>query len=197
MFHASGRSALRCPVVVQKKKPTPTEINYITPAGFKRLADELTFLHSKKRPEVVGALGDAAAEGDRSENAEYIYRKRQLREIDSGCASCPSGSTTCRSSTRPRSRAATASSSAPPSPSRTRTGETATYRIVGVDESRRRRRRHLLEVAGRPRAARQGQGGDGHRPLARRPARADHREDRLPLIVRPGSGVRERARTPD
>jgi len=65
---------------VPEKKPT--EINYITPAGFKRLADELTFLRSKKRPEVVGALGDAAAEGDRSENAEYIYRKKQLREID-------------------------------------------------------------------------------------------------------------------
>src|SRR6185369_10969996 len=47
-----------------------------------RLTSELEFLHFKKRPEVVGALSDAAAEGDRSENAEYIYRKRQLREID-------------------------------------------------------------------------------------------------------------------
>jgi transcription elongation factor GreB len=67
--------------VVEKPKPK-TETNYITPAGFKRLADELTFLHTKKRPEVVSALSDAAAEGDRSENAEYIYRKRQLRDID-------------------------------------------------------------------------------------------------------------------
>jgi transcription elongation factor GreB len=67
---------------VAEKQKKPTEINYITPAGFRRLADELTFLRTKKRPEVVGALGDAAAEGDRSENAEYIYRKRQLREID-------------------------------------------------------------------------------------------------------------------
>jgi transcription elongation factor GreB len=58
------------------------EINYITPAGFRRMTDELTFLRTKKRPEVVAALGDAAAEGDRSENAEYIYRKRQLREVD-------------------------------------------------------------------------------------------------------------------
>src|ERR1700690_3606862 len=65
------------------QKPTkPAETNYITPVGFRRLADELTFLRTKKRPEVVGALGDAAAEGDRSENAEYIYRKKQLREID-------------------------------------------------------------------------------------------------------------------
>jgi transcription elongation factor GreB len=63
-------------------KAAATETNYITPAGFRRLADELTFLRTKKRPEVVGALADAAAEGDRSENAEYIYRKRQLREVD-------------------------------------------------------------------------------------------------------------------
>ena len=56
--------------------------NYITPAGYKRMVTELEFLHTKKRPEVVNALADAAAEGDRSENAEYIYRKRQLREID-------------------------------------------------------------------------------------------------------------------
>src|SRR6185295_19985378 len=43
---------------------------------------EFDFLRGKKRPEVVSALSDAAAEGDRSENAEYIYRKKQLREID-------------------------------------------------------------------------------------------------------------------
>ena len=61
------------------KAPPP---NYITPAGFKRLTEELTFLRTKKRPEVVAALSDAAAEGDRSENAEYIYGKRRLREID-------------------------------------------------------------------------------------------------------------------
>jgi transcription elongation factor GreB len=62
--------------------PRPVEKNYITPPGYKRLTDELIFLRTKKRPEVVGALADAAAEGDRSENAEYIYRKRQLRDID-------------------------------------------------------------------------------------------------------------------
>lgn len=58
------------------------EKNYITPAGYKKLTEELDFLQTKKRPEVVSALSDAAAEGDRSENAEYIYRKRQLRQID-------------------------------------------------------------------------------------------------------------------
>src|SRR3954463_4526374 len=62
--------------------PRPVEKNYITPAGHRRLVEEFDFLRAKKRPEVVSALGDAAAEGDRSENAEYIYRKRQLRQID-------------------------------------------------------------------------------------------------------------------
>src|SRR3954466_10620632 len=62
--------------------PRPAEKNYITPAGHRKLAQEFDFLRAKKRPEVVSALADAAAEGDRSENAEYIYRKRQLREID-------------------------------------------------------------------------------------------------------------------
>ncbi|MEO8214400.1 MAG: transcription elongation factor GreB, partial [Myxococcales bacterium] len=69
-------------MAVTTRPPRPAETNYITPEGYRRLTDELTFLHTKKRPEVVGALGDAAAEGDRSENAEYIYRKKQLREVD-------------------------------------------------------------------------------------------------------------------
>jgi transcription elongation factor GreB len=66
-----------------EEEPRSTnEKNYITPAGYRKLVDELEFLHTSKRPEVVSALADAAAEGDRSENAEYIYRKRQLRQID-------------------------------------------------------------------------------------------------------------------
>src|SRR5882672_11001906 len=60
----------------------PAEKNYMTPAGHRRMTQEFDFLRGKKRPEVVNALADAAAEGDRSENAEYIYRKKQLREID-------------------------------------------------------------------------------------------------------------------
>jgi transcription elongation factor GreB len=63
-------------------KPNHGEKNYITPAGYRKLVTELDFLRIKKRPEVVSALADAAAEGDRSENAEYLYRKRQLRQID-------------------------------------------------------------------------------------------------------------------
>ena len=64
------------------KPPPPKSSKYITPEGKKALDEELDFLWRKKRPEVTKALSDAAAEGDRSENAEYIYRKKQLREID-------------------------------------------------------------------------------------------------------------------
>jgi transcription elongation factor GreB len=59
-----------------------TEKNYITPDGYKRLVDELTMLATVERPKVVREVSDAAAEGDRSENAAYIYGKRRLREID-------------------------------------------------------------------------------------------------------------------
>ena len=55
---------------------------YMTPEGASRLKDELQYLWRKLRPEVVKALSEAAAEGDRSENAEYIYRKKQLGGID-------------------------------------------------------------------------------------------------------------------
>jgi transcription elongation factor GreB len=58
------------------------EKNYITPDGYKKLVDELTELATIERPRVVREVSDAAAEGDRSENAAYIYGKRRLREID-------------------------------------------------------------------------------------------------------------------
>ncbi len=56
--------------------------NYITRAGAKKLQDELARLRSVDRPKVVQDVADAAAQGDRSENAEYIYGKKKLREID-------------------------------------------------------------------------------------------------------------------
>jgi transcription elongation factor GreB len=56
--------------------------NYITPEGAKRLQVELGDLRSHQRPKIVQEVADAAAQGDRSENAEYIYGKRKLREID-------------------------------------------------------------------------------------------------------------------
>lgn len=56
--------------------------NYITPEGARKLRDELTWLWKEERPRVTQGVSDAAAEGDRSENAEYIYGKKRLREID-------------------------------------------------------------------------------------------------------------------
>jgi len=55
---------------------------YITPEGARALRDELNYLWREKRPEVTEKVSAAAALGDRSENADYIYGKRQLREID-------------------------------------------------------------------------------------------------------------------
>jgi len=55
---------------------------YITQAGYQRLEKEAHHLWTVKRPRVAKAVATAAAEGDRSENAEYIYRKKQLAEID-------------------------------------------------------------------------------------------------------------------
>lgn len=56
--------------------------NYLTPKGAKKLQEELRHLASVERPKVVTEVADAAAQGDRSENAEYIYGKKRLREID-------------------------------------------------------------------------------------------------------------------
>ena len=55
---------------------------YITPAGARRLREELDQLWRVERPQVTQAVAEAAAQGDRSENAEYTYGKRRLREID-------------------------------------------------------------------------------------------------------------------
>ncbi len=56
--------------------------NYVTPTGFKALKDEALHLIDKERPELVKVVQWAASNGDRSENADYIYGKRRLREID-------------------------------------------------------------------------------------------------------------------
>jgi transcription elongation factor GreB len=63
------------------RPPAPPSSPYITREGYQSLADELKSLW-KRRTGVTKALAAAAAEGDRSENAEYIYRKKELREID-------------------------------------------------------------------------------------------------------------------
>src|SRR5512146_1161629 len=64
------------------RPPPPRSTAIITRAGFETLKAELDHLWRELRPEVVRALAAAAAEGDRSENAEYTYRKKQLGEID-------------------------------------------------------------------------------------------------------------------
>ncbi len=115
--------------------PKSTETNYITPVGFRRLADELTYLHTKKRPEVVAALSDAAAEGDRSENAEYIYRKRQLRDVDRRLRFLSKRLDDVQivdPAKQPRRDRVFFGASVTVE---NEDGEAATYRIVGVDES--------------------------------------------------------------
>src|SRR5438445_2440385 len=71
---------LRGPV---REEAGPTLKNYITPAGLQRLKDEHLFLLSRERPAVVEVVAWAASNGDRSENADYLYGKRRLGQIDS------------------------------------------------------------------------------------------------------------------
>ena len=64
------------------RPPRPRSSPYITEAGYQRLNDELKYLWKEKRPEVTRKVSEAAAQGDRSENAEYIYRKKELAGLD-------------------------------------------------------------------------------------------------------------------
>jgi transcription elongation factor GreB len=66
-----------------RDEPTTPVKNYITPAGLERLRDELRFLLTRERPAVTAVVSWAASNGDRSENADYKYGKRRLRQIDS------------------------------------------------------------------------------------------------------------------
>ncbi len=108
--------------------------HYITPDGAKKLRAELDQLWSVERPRVTQEVADAAAQGDRSENAEYIYGKRRLREIDRRVRFLSK-----------RLDEITVVSEPPSDPSRVffgawveledEEGERVTYRIVGPDES--------------------------------------------------------------
>ncbi len=71
---------LREPV---RDAPGPKLKNYVTPAGLQRLKDEHRFLLDRERPAVTKVVTWAAGNGDRSENADYLYAKRRLRQIDS------------------------------------------------------------------------------------------------------------------
>src|ERR1700704_2099191 len=65
------------------RPPQKPGSQYITAEGARRLREELDELWKVERPKVTQAVSEAAAQGDRSENADYIYGKRRLREIDS------------------------------------------------------------------------------------------------------------------
>src|SRR3954463_6632419 len=75
-----SKRPLREPV---REAPGPKLKNYITPAGLQRLKDEHRFLMNRERPAVTHVVSWAASNGDRSENADYLYAKRRLRQIDS------------------------------------------------------------------------------------------------------------------
>lgn len=77
-----GRSRLTSSQASAKFTLPMTDTNYLTPAAYEALRAELKELLDVERPKIVSAVSDAAAMGDRSENAEYIYGKRRLREID-------------------------------------------------------------------------------------------------------------------
>jgi transcription elongation factor GreB len=113
---------------------TPPKKSYITPDGAKKLRAELDELWTVERPRVTQAVSDAAALGDRSENADYIYGKRRLREIDRRVRFL-----------RKRLDVVTVVNEKPTDASRVffgawvtledDDGEEVTYRIVGPDES--------------------------------------------------------------
>jgi len=66
----------------KRDEPSPRLKNYITPSGLQRLKDEHRFLLIRERPAVTQVVAWAASNGDRSENADYQYGKKRLREID-------------------------------------------------------------------------------------------------------------------
>jgi len=115
------------------RPPQQPGSQYITPEGARRLQDELDELWKRERPKVTQAVTEAAAQGDRSENAEYTYGKRRLREIDSRVRFL-----------RKRLDGMVIVSEPPSDPERvffgawvtleSEDGAQATYRIVGPDE---------------------------------------------------------------
>ncbi|MEZ4287567.1 MAG: transcription elongation factor GreB [Polyangiales bacterium] len=122
--------------VMSRERSRPDESRkpgYITMEGFKRMQDEADRLWNIERPKMAKAVQIAAAEGDRSENAEYIYGKRKLAEIDRRLAFLGRRMKAVKVVDRP-----------PPDDGRvyfgswvtleTEDGESQTYRVVGPDE---------------------------------------------------------------
>ena len=107
--------------------------NYITPQGHKKLVDELEQLLRIERPEVTKLIQWAASNGDRSENADYIYGKRRLREIDRRLRFL-SGRLDAAQIVDPESITSQKVQFGASVEVLTETGHTKTFSIVGVDE---------------------------------------------------------------
>ena len=117
------------------RPPAEKSTALITPEGHARLKAELDELWRVKRPEVVKALAAAAAEGDRSENAEYTYRKKQLGEIDRRVRYLSKRLEALRVVGEPPSDREAVFFGAVVEVENTIDGETQRYRIVGPDET--------------------------------------------------------------
>ena len=168
-----AKRPLREPV---RDAPGPTLKNYITPAGLQRLKDEHRFLLNRERPAVTQVVTWAAANGDRSENADYLYGKRRLRQIDSRIRFLGKriDSAEVVDPAAPRARSAAA---------RVFFGATVTYkdaaghehvvRIVGIDEIDLARR-YISWMSPLARALMKGSPGD--RVIVRAPTKSQHLE---------------------
>ena len=117
------------------RPPQPGSTAIITAAGQRRLKQELDELWRQRRPDVVRALAAAAAEGDRSENAEYTYRKKQLGEIDRRVRYLSKRLETVRVVTEPPSDCSAIFFGAWFEVEQAETGALRRYRIVGPDET--------------------------------------------------------------
>jgi len=117
------------------RPPQPRSTAIITRAGFDTLKAELDHLWRELRPEVVRALSAAAAEGDRSENAEYTYRKKQLGEIDRRVRYLSKRIPSLKIAEGTPADTATVFFGATLEVENVATGDTHTYRIVGPDET--------------------------------------------------------------
>ena len=117
------------------RPPPEKSTALITRAGHERLKAELDELWRVRRPEVVKALAAAAAEGDRSENAEYTYRKKQLAEIDRRVRYLSKRVPALRIVDEPPSDREAVFFGAWVELERLDDGATSRYRIVGPDET--------------------------------------------------------------
>jgi transcription elongation factor GreB len=117
------------------RPPSPSSTAIITRDGFERLKAELDHLWHTVRPEVVKALAAAAAEGDRSENAEYTYRKKQLGEIDRRARYLSKRIPVLKVVEATPTQRDAVFFGATMELENVETGETVRYRIVGPDET--------------------------------------------------------------